>query len=55
MHLYAVSLTTQHKTLKVIYESSDTCGNLLLPSNKVSAHQRRLRFLMTEYIKAYSN
>ena len=44
-----------HKTLKVIYESNDTYDNLLLQSNTVSVHQRHLRFLMTEYIKAYRN
>ena len=41
-----------HKTLNVIYQSSDTYENLLLQSNTVSLHQRHLRFLITEYIKA---
>ena len=44
-----------HKTLKVINESDDTYDNLLLQSNTVSVHQRHLRFLLTEYIKAYRN
>ena len=43
------------KTLKVIYKSNDTDGNLLLQSNTVSVHQRYLRFLVTEYIKACRN
>ena len=43
------------KTLNVIYESNDTYGNLLLQSNMVSAHQRYLRFLVTEYMKASRN
>ena len=43
------------KTLKVIYESNDTYDNLLLQSNTVSVHKRHLKFLMTEYIKAYRN
>ena len=43
------------KTSKVIYESNDTYDNLLLQSNTVSVHRRHLRFLMTEYIKAYRN
>ena len=43
------------KTLKVICEANDTYENLLLQSNTVSVRQRHLRFLMTEYIKAYRN
>ena len=38
-----------HKTLKVIYESNDTYGNLLLQSNTVSLHQSHLRFLIKTY------
>ena len=44
-----------HKTLNVIYESSDTYDNLLLQGYTVSVHQTHLRFLMTEYTKAYRN
>ena len=40
------------KPLKVNYESNHTYDNLLLQRNTVSVHQRNLRFLMTEYIKA---
>ena len=53
--LYSKIEKIHHKTLKVIYESNDTYDNLLLQSNTVSVHQRQLRFLMIEYIKAYRN
>ena len=53
--LYLKIEKIHHKTLKVIDESSDTCDNLLLQSNTVSVHQRHLRFLIAEYIKAYCN
>ena len=41
------------KTLKVIYESNDTYDNLLLQSNTVFIHQRKLRFLMADICKKY--
>ena len=44
-----------NKTLKIIDESNDSYGNLLLQSNTVSVPQRHLRFLMTEHIKACRN
>ena len=53
--LYSKIEKIHHKTLKVIYESNDTYDNLLLQSNTVSVHKRHLKFLMTEYIKAYRN
>ena len=52
--LYSETEKIHHKTLKVIYESSDTYDNLLLQSNTVSVHQRHLRFLMTEIYKSIS-
>ena len=53
--LYSKIDKIHQKTLKVIYESNDTYDNLLLQSNTISVCQRHLRFLMTEYIKAYHN
>ena len=44
--LYSKLGKIHHKTLKVINESSETYGNLLLQSNTVSVHQR---FLMKVY------
>ena len=52
--LYSKIEKIQHKTLRVIYESNDTYGNLLLQSNTVSVHQRHLRFLMAEIYKTIS-
>ena len=52
--LYSKIEKIHHKTLKVIYESYDTYGNLLLQSNTVSIRQRHLRFLMTEINKNIS-
>ena len=52
--LYSKIEKIHHKTLKTIYESNDTCDNLLLESNTVSVHQRHLRFLMTEIYKSIS-
>ena len=49
--LYSKLRKIHHKT----YESNDTYDNLLLQSNTVSVNQRHLRFLITEYIKAYCN
>ena len=51
---YSIIEKIHHKTLKVIYESSDTYENLLLQSNTVSVHQRHLRFLMIEIYKSIS-
>ena len=50
--LYSKIEKIHHKTLKVIYESNDTYGNLLLQSKTVSVHQRHFRFLMTEIYKS---
>ena len=52
--LYSKIEKIHHKTLKIIYESNDTYGNLLWPSNMVSVLQRHLRFLMTERYKSIS-
>ena len=52
--LYSRIEKIHHKTLKVIYESNDTYGNLLLQSNTVSVLQRHLRFLVTEIYKSIS-
>ena len=52
--LYLEIEKIRHKTLKVIYESNDTCYNLLLQSNTVCVHQRHLRFLMTEICKSFT-
>ena len=53
--LYSKIEKIHQKSLKVIYESNDTYDNLLLQSNMVSVHQRHLRFLMREYMKACRN
>ena len=37
-----------HRTLKLIYCIDDSYNNLLLSSNSLSIHQRRLLFLVTE-------
>ena len=50
--LYSKIEKIHHKTLKVIYESSDTYDNLFLQSNTVSVHQRHLRYLVTEIYKS---
>ena len=52
--LYSKIEKIHHKTLKVIYESNDTYGNLLLQSNTVSLHQSHFRFLVTEIYKSIS-
>ena len=52
--LYSKIEKIHHKTLKVISESNDTYGNLLLQSNTVSIYQRHLRFLVTEIYKSIS-
>ena len=52
--LYSKIEKIHHKTLKVIYQSNDTYENLLLQSNRVSVHQRPLRFLMIEIYKSTS-
>ena len=51
---YSITEKIHHKTLKVIYELSDTYENLYLQSNTVSVHQRHLRFLMIEIYKSIS-
>ena len=43
--LYLKIEKIHHKTLKVIYESNDTYGNLLLQSSTVSVHQRHPLFM----------
>ena len=53
--LYSKIDKIHQKTLKAIYESNDNYDNLLLQRNTISVRQRHLRFLMTEYIKAYHN
>ena len=40
--LYSKMGKIHHETLKVIYESNDTYGNLLLQSNTVPVHQRHI-------------
>ena len=52
--LYSKIEKIHHRTLKVICQSNDTYENLLLQSNTVSVHQRRLRFLMIEIYKSIS-
>ena len=51
--LYSKIKKNHHRTLKVVYGIDDSYNNLLLSSNSVSIHQRHLRFLVTEYLKAY--
>ena len=41
-----------HRTLKVIYQSEESCENLLLESSSVFVHQRHPRFLETEIYKS---
>ena len=53
-NLYLKIKKIHHKTLKVIHQSNDTYGNLLLQSITVPVHQRYLRFLMTEVYKSIS-
>ena len=43
-----------HKTLRIIYQSDESCENLLNLDNSVSLHQRYLRFLVTEILKSLS-
>ena len=40
-----------HGTLKVIYQSEESCENLFLESSSVSVHQRYLRSLVSEIYK----
>ena len=51
--LYSKIEKIYNNLLKVIYESNYTCDNLSLQSNTVSVHQKRLRFLVTEYMWFY--
>ena len=51
--LYPKIEKTHHMTLKVVSGVDDSYNNLLLSSNSVSIHQRHLRFLVTEVLKAY--
>ena len=51
--LYSKIEKTHHMTLKVVSGVDDSYNNLLLSSNSVSIHQRHLRFLVTEVLKAY--
>ena len=53
--LYSKIGKIHHKTLNVVYKSSDTYNNVLLQSNTISEHQKHLRFSMAEYMKAYRN
>ena len=41
-----------HKSLKVIYQSDASYGDLVQLSNSVSLHQRHLQFLLTEIYKS---
>ena len=41
-----------HRTLKVIYQSYESYQNLLMENSSISAHQRHLRFLVTETYKS---
>ena len=50
--LYHKTEKIHHRTLKVIYQSEEPYENLLLESSSVSAHQRHLRFLITEVYKS---
>ena len=43
------------KTLRVIYQSNESYERLLEISNKLSIHQRHLRFLLVEIYKSASN
>ena len=43
----------EKRSLEVIYGIDDSYNNLLLRSNSVSIHQRHLRFLVTEILKAH--
>ena len=52
--LYSKIEKIHQKILKVIYESNDAYGNLLLQINTFSVHQKHLRFLMTEVYKSIS-
>ena len=42
----------QYKALKVIYNSSESYEELLTRGNEVSIHQKHLRALATESLKA---
>ena len=52
--LYLKIQKIHHKTWKVLFESYDTYGNLLLQSSTVSVHQKHLGFLVTEIYKSIS-
>ena len=43
-----------HKTLRIIAQSDESYKNLLNLDNRVSSHQRHLRFLVTEIFKSVS-
>ena len=43
-----------HKTLRIIYQSDKSYKNLLNLDNRVSLHQRHLRFLVTESFRSVS-
>ena len=44
----------QYKALKIIYNSSESCEELLTHSNEVSIHQKHLHALATEIYNFYS-
>jgi len=53
--VYSKLENLHYKTLRVVYQSSDSYEELLSNRNEISIHQRHLRFLLTEIYKAINN
>ena len=52
--IYFKMQNIHHKTLRIIYQSDESCQDLLNLDNSVSLHQRHLRFLVTEIFRSVS-